>query len=865
MRHLVSVIFILFVVNSCTTIQAQVCDPTGNLFIISNYDGGILTIDVDVNIPNLVIAISSYEPIQVDIQGPFLSNVSQVIYAGFNSIQGNNNCNQGNFETQITGVDPSIISISPPQNPPSVGYNPVHGNGNSQMIGTSGVCDTTINAGGGNTPDEIVYYFESTTSSQLYAHFTQYNCWQNDVIQLSNGGTCCIEPPQPEGCDPNGNLVVFSNYEGGILDIVVDQNIPNLKIGIVSYEATEVNITGPFIGNITGVIYAGFDAPSSNCGTTIDETTIAGISSSLVTIYSITDGNIPIANYLGEPLPGIDIPLVNCITGAEGGCNTSNDGGGNSAPQIVQFFLSEFGAGTSLYFHNNLYGCFQSPYALSNGGNCCLINTGTPVNPIYEQGATYNFIQEEEYSLCNGPLSLDLSNYPVLFQPPTYPGYVWSDGTQGPLITISEPGVYSFTAGDYCHFDASNLLTDTIIVLACCTEPTAPIVIGDLTYCENDNISPLSIQPPLAELYSWYADAALNNEISNGSTFTPSNLALGNNVFYVTATENNCESVATSVVLVLEPNPNVNIVSSSGNFICEDSTTNLSVLFNNADASIEWSTGESTITIAVNTAGIYSANVTLNGCSGSDSIEIENAPVPEVNINGPLESCKDVPLSFTASGANSYVWSTGEVTSSISIIATSDTLISVVGTSNGCSNEDEIFLSISNGPDLQTDSVLVLNLGEPLTINAVTDGTFVSWLPQGIVACDTCSTTIVESETDLLLYASAQSENGCVTFDTLRIEVDNSCNQLFIPTAFSPNNFEPNEVFCIESNCIKNMNFYIFDRWGNRVYFSNDSNECWNGGINGYYVPDGVYNWRMTGTFLNGDLIDRAGHVLVIR
>ena len=43
-------------------------------------------------------------------------------------------------------------------------------------------------------------------------------------------------------CNPAGNVIVFSNYDGskettlGRLNIVVDVNIPNLKIGICSYE-----------------------------------------------------------------------------------------------------------------------------------------------------------------------------------------------------------------------------------------------------------------------------------------------------------------------------------------------------------------------------------------------------------------------------------------------------------------------------------------------------------------------------------------------------------------------------------------------------------------------------------------------------
>ncbi|MFM7466659.1 MAG: hypothetical protein ACKO2O_02025, partial [Crocinitomicaceae bacterium] len=62
-----------------------ICNQNGNLAIFSNYNGGIVTIDVDQNIPNLVIAICTYEPVQVTITGAFAGNVVQVIYAGFNS------------------------------------------------------------------------------------------------------------------------------------------------------------------------------------------------------------------------------------------------------------------------------------------------------------------------------------------------------------------------------------------------------------------------------------------------------------------------------------------------------------------------------------------------------------------------------------------------------------------------------------------------------------------------------------------------------------------------------------------------------------------------------------------------------------
>ena len=211
MKNNILLSFLLFFILN--TYSQTVCNQNGNLAIFSNYDGGIVTIDVDQNIPNLVIAICTYEPVQVTITGAFAGNVVQVIYAGFNSTQNNNNCGQGDFVTSITGVSPTITSIF--TNPP-VGYTPAHGNGagpwGGTMIGAAGLCDTLTNAGGGNTPDEIVYYFENTTNSNLYFHNTQYGCWQNSTLTISQGGNCCIEPPSPPvGCGLAASVAIQQN------------------------------------------------------------------------------------------------------------------------------------------------------------------------------------------------------------------------------------------------------------------------------------------------------------------------------------------------------------------------------------------------------------------------------------------------------------------------------------------------------------------------------------------------------------------------------------------------------------------------------------------------------------------------------
>ena len=183
---------------------SPLCNGSGNVVIYSNYDGGTLNINVDQDIPNLKIGICTYEPVQVNISGPFAGNVTNVIYAGFNSSQGNNNCGLGIPTTTITGVAPSITQIL---TAPQVGYEPLHANGAGGwggpfsgpglMVGASGQCDTLYLAGGGNTPDEIVYYFLTAFNDDLLYHHTQYQCWLSETYNISDGGTCCINPLVP--------------------------------------------------------------------------------------------------------------------------------------------------------------------------------------------------------------------------------------------------------------------------------------------------------------------------------------------------------------------------------------------------------------------------------------------------------------------------------------------------------------------------------------------------------------------------------------------------------------------------------------------------------------------------------------------
>lgn len=167
-------------------------------------------------------------------------------------------------------------------------------------------------------------------------------------------------------CDPQGNVAIFSNYDGGALTINVDQDIPDLHIGIVSYEFAVINITGPFASNVVAVRWAGYNGNNDHCGTgaITQSTVIGGVTSGITDIVVMPASTLTNAN--GYP---IIICAYSCdISTQQGGCNTVD--------QVADYFLDAWGG--DLYFHRTQYGCWNTTWDISAGGNCCVgqLSTG---------------------------------------------------------------------------------------------------------------------------------------------------------------------------------------------------------------------------------------------------------------------------------------------------------------------------------------------------------------------------------------------------------------------------------------------------------------------------------------------------------
>ncbi|MBL0077742.1 MAG: gliding motility-associated C-terminal domain-containing protein [Bacteroidetes bacterium] len=68
--------------------------------------------------------------------------------------------------------------------------------------------------------------------------------------------------------------------------------------------------------------------------------------------------------------------------------------------------------------------------------------------------------------------------------------------------------------------------------------------------------------------------------------------------------------------------------------------------------------------------------------------------------------------------------------------------------------------------------------------------------------------------------------------------------ELYVPSAFSPNNDGVNDVMAPLGKCIyNNLSFKIFNRWSELVFETNSTQNGWNGFYNSTEQPVDTYLW----------------------
>ena len=333
-------------------------------------------------------------------------------------------------------------------------------------------------------------------------------------------------------------------------------------------------------------------------------------------------------------------------------------------------------------------------------------------------------------TLCEGT-TVDYTITPTSNNSTSYQ-YVWNTGDLTNAIPVTDDATYTVTVTDNlgCSIVRNKQMNLSPAAVASIT--------GHLVVCSNHNTS---LTANGGVYYSWNTGSAQKTiTVSQPGTY----IASVQNVYGCTASD------TVEVAAFTDPVINGNSV------FCPGDHTTLTVV---GSGTYLWSTGATTTSIDVYTAGNYSVTAsTSNGCSGSASVTVVQDQNNNVTISGNIVICSGIGTSLTASSGASYYWSTGQTSQSISVNNPGTYTVTVTN-SNGCSYFATQSVSLMEQATISGSNHICT--GQSTTLTAIGSGSY-AWSN----GANTSSIT-VNTSGDYTVTVSLP--NGCSSSATVNV------------------------------------------------------------------------------------------------
>lgn len=370
--------------------------------------------------------------------------------------------------------------------------------------------------------------------------------------------------------------------------------------------------------------------------------------------------------------------------------------------------------------------------------------------------------------------------------------------------------------------------------------------------------------------YSWTPPAG-NITCSTCSTTTAFPTAA--TIYTVTGTDANL-CTATDTVVVTVSN-NLFVDAGADQDICIGGTVLLSPIPTGAGTYTWTSSGnvictcESTpVTPLITT--VYKVEVGTGACSGTDSVTIRVHQLPVINAGPDEIICQGSSKTLSASGGVDYSWSPS---TDLSCDKCATTIVTPSGNNQyiltgtdafGCSNTDTINVTLIPLPTPLISADTTINIGESIQLFA-SGGQSYQWIPPIGLDCSSCQFPNASPDVSTTYCVTVKDSNNCAADTCMTLNVDYNCSEVFVPTAFSPNADHSNDLECVLGNCIVAMHFTIFDRWGEKVFETDDPKTCWDGDYKGKPLNTAVFVYHLKATIITGKTIEQKGNISLVR
>ena len=296
--------------------------------------------------------------------------------------------------------------------------------------------------------------------------------------------------------------------------------------------------------------------------------------------------------------------------------------------------------------------------------------------------------------------------------------------------------------------------------------------------CLNQSINDLSLYAPIPG--GTFSGPGVTNN-GNIYSFNPQTAGVGTHTISYSYTNNlNCLITITQQIEVVNSTFTTSINASSTQ-ICSGQTVTLTASSSNP-ATYTWNPGNLTgtsISPVINSNALFSLTATNNlGCVASSSVNINMLPFSLGVATSSSTICSGQPVTLTATGADSYVWTPSAGLSSttggvITATPTTSTTYTVTGTSsNGCTGSANVTINVNPLPIIQISPLNpTICSGDFVTMTASGADTY-NWDPFNGLSSTTGATVIGTPSSNIVYTVTGTSLNGCINSATTQITVN---------------------------------------------------------------------------------------------
>ncbi|MDR0603737.1 MAG: gliding motility-associated C-terminal domain-containing protein [Bacteroidales bacterium] len=351
-------------------------------------------------------------------------------------------------------------------------------------------------------------------------------------------------------------------------------------------------------------------------------------------------------------------------------------------------------------------------------------------------------------------------------------------------------------------------------------------------------------------------------------------------VYRITVIDNVGCITADTITVTATPTPYIELTSTSLES-CENENGFIWITPKDAvSPKITWSTGREQDTsnmISSLKAGTYTVTIVdANGCQAQMDIELGAYPNPIITVTKTPETCQreDGTISLTVNSERpetlEYRWEGRNDTSPVLTGLKAGTYIVIV-VDEICTVEDTIEIDHVNGPvaNFESNSYNVAN-NTIFTLTDISQGTIKTsnWsMGDGNIQTGRIVYYLYEASGDYQILLEVTDENGCTDTISKIIHVYEELN-VFIPNMFTPNEDGKNDTWKPEMSEYSKEGYQlsIFDRWGQRIFHTTDTEEVWDGSVDGKQVaPNTVYSYRITVRDFTGQKYEFIGQITVLK